>query len=233
MQENNIKDAVNGIAFTEETKSRIREGILQKSEAGQTAGAEKYGRKIAFSGKMKAAAAFACVAVMVLLANTRNGSRPYGAQISAYAKGIEGENVQVVMSPEQEIELVPVETPAGYGYSFKVDLQDKYTYVTTVTRTDENGFVMYQDEECFYCIGGPVVWDNIREDQAGDQFLYWTFMGDEDEIEAWINTEYIDGNELEITIYDDESQVSEKRLIRFKTTDGICTAVLLDSQEQK
>lgn len=231
MRENNIKNAINGIGYSENTKTRIWGKISLKNDA-----AHKDVTRRIFSGKMKAAIALACVAVLIVIVNVRSGSQ-YGTQISVYAKNAEGGEEQIVLSPGEQVELQSMETPAGYGYVFEVNLPDNYTYVITPVRASENSYTMYQDGGYVYWINNQYVDDDevtyivsdgdseVREDEESHvTFQHYQYDGKD----IWINTEYVDNEELKIIIYNDLSEISEEKTIRVEATAEGCTAVLAE-----
>lgn len=231
MRENNIKNAINGIAYSEETRTRIWGEISQKNEI-----VSKDVTRRSVSGKMKAAIALACVAGLVVIANVRSGSQ-YGTQISVYAKNPEGEEEQIVLLPGKQVELQSTETPAGYGYVFEVNLPDNYTYVITPVRASENSYTMYQDGGYVYWINNQYVDDDevtyivsdgdseVQEDEGSNvTFQHYQYDGKD----IWINTEYVDNEELKIIIYNELNEISEEKTIQFEVTDAGCTAVLTE-----
>lgn len=231
MRENNIKNAINGIAYSEDTRTRIWGKISRKNEV-----ASKDVTRRIVSGKMKAAIALACVAVLFVIVNVRSGSQ-YGTQISVYAKNPEGGEEQIVLSPGEQVELQSMETPAGYGYVFEVTLPNNYTYVISPVRANENSYTMYQDGGYVYWINDQYVGDDevtyivsdgdseVQEDE-GSNVTYQHYQYDGKDI--WINTEYVDNEEFKIIIYNDLNEVSEEKTIQFEVTDAGCTAVLAE-----
>lgn len=248
MRENMIKNAVNGIAYSEDTRTRIWEEISQKNEV-----AERDVRKRGMSGKMKAAIALACAAVLIVIVNVRNGSQ-YGAQISVYAKNPEG-GERIVLSPGEQVELLSVETPAGYGYVVEVDLENAdYTYEIVPAQESESSFTIYQEGEYIYWIrdqyidddgrtqisyifsvdadkiqtddGSSVMYSEVQADVGSSATYYQYFQLDGKDV--WINSEYVDNEEVRIIIYDDLREVSEEKTIRFEKTAEGCNAVLTE-----
>ena len=249
MHENKIKNAVNGITYSEDTRTRIWEEISQKSEI-----AEKDVRKRVISGKIKAAIALACAAVLIVMVNVRNGNQ-YGTQISVYAKNPEGGEERVVLSPGEQVELLSVETPAGYGYVVEVDLENAdYTYEIIPAQESESSFTIYQEGEYIYWTrdqyvdddgrtqisyifsvdadkiqtddGSSVMYREVQADVGSSATYYQYFQLDGKNV--WINSEYVDNEELRIIIYNDLHEVSEEKTVRFENSDEGCSVVLTE-----
>lgn len=249
MHENNIKNAVNGIAYSEDTRTRIWEEISQKNEV-----VEKDVRKRIGSGKMKAAIVLACAAILLVIVNVRNGSQ-YGTQISVYAKNPDGGEERIVLSPGEQVELQPVETPDGYyGYVVGVDLQNAdYTYEITPAQESETSFTIYQEGEYIYWTperyidddgqtqvsyifaadsdkvrtdDGSFVMDSEVEVDVAPSATYQYFQMDGKDV--WINSEYVDNEEVKIIIYDALHEISEEKTIRFENSDEGCSVVLTE-----
>lgn len=249
MHENKIKNAVSGIAYSEDTRTRIWGEISQKNEV-----AEKDVRKRVVSGKMKAAIVLACAAVLIVIVNVRNGSQ-YGTQISVYAKNPEGGEERIILSPGEQVELQPVETPAGYyGYVVGVDLQNAdYTYEITPAQESESSFTIYQEGEYIYWIRDQYLEDDgqtqlsyilsadadkvqtddglsatdsevVAADGSGATYQYFQLDGKD----VWINSEYVDNEEVKIIIYDALHEISEEKTIRFENSDEGCSVVLTE-----
>ena len=223
MQDNNIKKAVDGISYSEDAKERIWSGISQKQGANQAMGAGKADRGWGLSGKLKAAVVLVCLVLAIMITNTGNSS-PYGAQVSVYAKTSEGEKEQVVLAQGEKVELEQTQTPAGDGYTFQISMEDDNAFYTTTVYADKESFEIYQDGTYFYCVtvSGDDTdttidtdlselnhMDIITDSKRGDNVKYVVYSDDKD----------IDIGTIEVTIYNQDGELLDKKIIQFERLD--------------
>lgn len=223
MQENNIKKAVDGISYSEDAKERIRSGISQKHASMQSIDEKKADRRWGISGKLKAAAVLVCLVLAVVIANAGSSS-PYGAQVSVYAKTSEGEKEQVVLSQGEKVELKQTQTPVGDGYTFQISMEDDNAFYTTTVYADKESFEIYQDGTYFYCVtvSGDDTdttidtdlselnhMDIITGSKRDDNVKYVVYSDDKD----------IDIGTIEVTIYNQDGELLDKKIIQFERLD--------------
>lgn len=203
MQENNIKKAIDGIFYSEDTKERIRSRISQKQAASQIIEERKTDRGWGLSGRLKAVAVLACLVLAIVIANIENSS-PYNAQVLVYAKTHEGEKKQVVLPQGKKVELEQIKTPVGDAYTFEVQMEDNYTYCTAQVNTNEESIEVYQDSNIFYCV-------TVYDDE----------MLKDDNIQYVVRSDDMDKNSgtIEVTIYNQEGEALEKKIIQFERLD--------------
>lgn len=248
MEENNIKKAVDGISYSEDIKERIRSGISQKHADMQSINERKTDRRWGISGKLKAAAVLSCLVLAVVIANVGNSS-PYAAEISVYAKTSEGEKEQVVLAPGKSVELEQTQTPVGNAYTFEVQMKDDHTYCTAQVYTDVESFEVYQDGDIFYCVtvtgndADAAVYDASGDDDSvmigaseGNVGMSMTIITNSPkttrmdmitDAEKDENVHYVvrsddmdkDTGTIEVTVYTQDGEVLEKKVIRFERLD--------------
>ena len=247
MQENDIKKAIDGISYTEDTKERILSGISQKQMDMQSIDERKADRRWGISGKMKAAAVLLCLVLAIVIANAGNSS-PYAAEISVYAKTSEGEKEQVVLAPGKSVELEQTQTPVGNAYTFEVQMKDDHTYCTAQVYTDVESFEVYQDGDIFYCVtvtgndADAAVYDVSGNDDdsvmtgasEGNVAMSMTIITNSPkttrmdmitDAEKDENVHYVvrsddmdkDTGTIEVMIYDQDGEELEKKIIQFES----------------
>ena len=125
---------------------------------------------------------------------------------------LEGDEVSTTLSLEQEITLMPLETPVGYGYIFEVDIPEGCTYENRPIGNENNIFTVYQNGERIYWIPNHSISGNIYNSE-NDKLLTDDFQ---DTTEC----------QFEILIYNKNRKISENRIVEFKLVDNRCNVVL-------
>ena len=130
MKKNLIEDSVKGIEFNNQSKQRILEGINTKMG---TVDRQRF-------CKIRVGIAVAAMFILIIFTNIML-KVTNKTVISVYAMSLEGDEVSTTLSLEQEITLMPLETPVGYGYIFEVDIPEGCTYENRPIGNENNIFI--------------------------------------------------------------------------------------------
>ena len=201
MKKNLIEDSVKGIEFNNQSKQRILEGINTKMG---TVDRERF-------CKIRVGIAVAAMFILIIFTNIML-KVTNKTVISVYAMSLEGDEVSTTLSLEQEITLMPLETPVGYGYIFEVDIPEGCTYENRPIGNENNIFTVYQNGERIYWIPNHSISGNIYNSE-NDKLLTDDFQ---DTTEC----------QFEILIYNKNRKISENRIVEFKLVDNRCNVVL-------
>ena len=201
MKKNLIEDSVKGIEFNNQSKQRILEGINTKMG---TVDRQRF-------CKIRVGIAVAAMFILIIFTNIML-KVTNKTVISVYAMSLEGDEVSTTLSLEQEITLMPLETPVGYGYIFEVDIPEGCTYENRPIGNENNIFTVYQNGERIYWIPNHSISGNIYNIE-NDKLLTDDFQ---DTTEC----------QFEILIYNKNRKISENRIVEFKLVDNRCNVVL-------
>ncbi|MCI5510435.1 MAG: hypothetical protein SOW34_03175 [Oliverpabstia sp.] len=201
MKKNLIEDSVKGIEFNNQSKQRILEGINTKMG---TVDRQRF-------CKIRVGIAVAAMFILIIFTNIML-KVTNKTVISVYAMSLEGDEVSTTLSLEQEITLMPLETPVGYGYIFEVDIPEGCTYENRPIGNENNIFTVYQNGERIYWIPNHSISGNIYNSE-NDKLLTDDFQ---DTTEC----------QFEILIYNKNRKISENRIVEFKLVDNRCNVVL-------
>ena len=201
MKKNLIEDSVKGIEFNNQSKQRILEGINTKMG---TVDRQRF-------CKIRVGIAVAAMLILIIFTNIML-KVTNKTVISVYAMSLEGDEVSTTLSLEQEITLMPLETPVGYGYIFEVDIPEGCTYENRPIGNENNIFTVYQNGERIYWIPNHSISGNIYNSE-NDKLLTDDFQ---DTTEC----------QFEILIYNKNRKISENRIVEFKLVDNRCNVVL-------
>lgn len=201
MKKNVIEDSVKGIEFNNQSKQRILEGINTKMG---TVDRQRF-------CKIRVGIAVAAMFILIIFTNIML-KVTNKTVISVYAMSLEGDEVSTTLSLEQEITLMPLETPVGYGYIFEVDIPEGCTYENRPIGNENNIFTVYQNGERIYWIPNHSISGNIYNSE-NDKLLTDDFQ---DTTEC----------QFEILIYNKNRKISENRIVEFKLVDNRCNVVL-------
>ena len=201
MNKNLIEDSVKGIEFNNQSKQRILEGINTKMG---TVDRQRF-------CKIRVGIAVAAMFILIIFTNIML-KVTNKTVISVYAMSLEGDEVSTTLSLEQEITLMPLETPVGYGYIFEVDIPEGCTYENRPIGNENNIFTVYQNGERIYWIPNHSISGNIYNSE-NDKLLTDDFQ---DTTEC----------QFEILIYNKNRKISENRIVEFKLVDNRCNVVL-------
>ena len=201
MKKNLIEDSVKGIEFNNQSKQRILEGINTKMG---TVDRQRF-------CKIRVGIAVAAMLILIIFTNIML-KVTNKTVISVYAMSLEGDEVSTTLSLEQEITLMPLETPVGYGYIFEVDIPEGCTYENRPIGNENNIFTVYQNGERIYWIPNHSISGNIYNIE-NDKLLTDDFQ---DTTEC----------QFEILIYNKNRKISENRIVEFKLVDNRCNVVL-------
>lgn len=201
MKKNLIEDSVKGIEFNNQSKQRILEGINTKMG---TVDRQRF-------CKIRVGIAVAAMFILIIFTNIML-KVTNKTVISVYAMSLEGDEVSTTLSLEQEITLMPLETPVGYGYIFEVDIPEGCTYENRPIGNENNIFTVYQNGERIYWIPNHSISGNIYNSE-NDKLLTDDFQ---DTTEC----------QFEILIYNKNRKISENCIVEFKLVDNRCNVVL-------
>ena len=201
MKKNLIEDSVKGIEFSNQSKQRILEGINTKMG---TVDRQRF-------CKIRVGIAVAAMFILIIFTNIML-KVTNKTVISVYAMSLEGDEVSTTLSLEQEITLMSLETPVGYGYIFEVDIPEGCTYENRPIGNENNIFTVYQNGERIYWIPNHSISGNIYNSE-NDKLLTDDFQ---DTTEC----------QFEILIYNKNRKTSENRIVEFKLVDNRCNVVL-------
>ena len=137
MYNNSIEKAVDGIVFSNDTKKRIWNNITNT-------------HKVNSRHYMKFSVAISIVCLLLIFcANTALNSKTL---ITVYAMDKTGQNDSIVLSPNDQVELLEQNTSVGTGYVFILTIPDNYTYDCIAIDEEENIFSVYQNQNYIYWI---------------------------------------------------------------------------------
>lgn len=201
MKRNPIENCVKGIVFTEESKQRILKGITDKKGYAY----KSYFGRIGF-GFVAAIMVSVLILASAILGNTNK------IAITAYAMTQEGNEKSMVLSSNEEVTLMPAETPVGYGYIFEMDIPSDFSFGSRAIGTENDVFTVYQIENSIYWIPTQKIAGNIYNSE-NDKLLTDSFYGTNE-------------CEFEILIYDEKGEVSDSKIVEFKIINGECKVLL-------
>ena len=201
MKKNVIENCVNGIVFTEESKQRILKGIANKKGYAN----KNFFYRIRF-GFVVAAMFSVFILTSVIFGNTNK------IVITVYAMSQGGNEQSSVLSLNEEVTLKPTDTPVGYGYIFKVDIPNDFSFESRAVGTENNVFTVYQNENNIYWIPNQKISGNIYTSE-NDKLLTDSFYGTNE-------------CEFEIIIYNEKNEVSDNKRVEFKMVNDECRVLL-------
>lgn len=197
MYNNSIEKAVDGIVFSNDTKKRIWNNITNT-------------HKVNSRHYMKFSVAISIVCLLFMFCtNTALNSKTL---ITVYAMDKTGQNDSIVLSPNDPVELLEQNTSVGTGYVFILTIPDNYTYDCIAIDEKENIFSVYQNQNYIYWIPNNEILGNI-----------YSNTNEKLETEEEVS---LDRVKFKIEIYDENSKLSDEKIIEFKIDNQKCFVTL-------
>lgn len=201
MDEKRIKEVVEGICISNDTRIRILEGCKNKWD--------QRNKKIMILKKSMKVSICAII-VMALLLNIPLINKENNFELTVYAAMADGTSGPVLLDSTKEVLLQLQNTPVGKGYIFKVTLPDKYTFKSVPAEENQPLFTIYQEDNNIYWIPDIQIAGNI-------------YNRDSERIEPQVFNDEVRLCKFDINIYNPDNLLEKKLHIEFQVEGNECT----------
>lgn len=201
MDEKRIKEVVEGISISSDTRIRILKGCKDKWD-------QRNKRIMMVKKTMKVSICGIIVMALLLIIPLTNKENNF--ELTVYAAMSDGTSGPVLLDSKKEVLLQLQNTPVGRGYIFEVTLPDKYAFKCVPAEENQPLFTIYQEENNIYWIPDIQTAGNI-------------YNRDTERMEPQIFNGEVRLCKFDIYIYNPDNVLEEKLHIEFRVEGNECS----------